>query len=169
MNGKVFVHRPNWLGQPGTIANSEYSGSFVWACIRPWGCEQHLQKQWLYWVLLEIYVSQFNKCRFFKKWYVWACIRPWGCEQHLQKQWLYWVLLEIYVSHFHKCRFFKKWYVHFLLSSSCNTVVTNLPQNIYCRYKAVTSISWLQWIEDSLKTASYRNMWESSGMRWIYV
>ena len=48
MNGKVFVHRSNWLGQPGTIANSEYSGSFVWACIQPWGCEQHLQKQWLH-------------------------------------------------------------------------------------------------------------------------
>ena len=28
-----------------------------------------------------------------------------------------------------------------LLSSSCNTVVTNLRQNNYCRYKAVTSIS----------------------------
>ena len=26
-----------------------------------------------------------------------------------------------------------------LLSSSCNTIVTNLQQNIYCRYKAVTS------------------------------
>ena len=29
----------------------------------------------------------------------------------------------------------------FFLSSSCNTVVTNLQQNIYCRYIAVTSIS----------------------------
>ena len=29
-----------------------------------------------------------------------------------------------------------------LLSSSCNTVVTNLQQNIYYCYKAVTSKSW---------------------------
>ena len=28
-----------------------------------------------------------------------------------------------------------------LLSSSCNTVVTSLQQNIYCRHKAVTSKS----------------------------